>query len=37
MKMIVEQISVMNIAFYRNVGPYGNSNYTTMEKIKKFV
>lgn len=36
MKMIVEQIPVINIAFYRNVGPYGNSNYTTMEKIKKF-
>ncbi|WP_294378452.1 GyrI-like domain-containing protein [uncultured Clostridium sp.] len=36
MKMIIEKMPKMNIAFYRNVGPYGNSNYTTMEKIKKF-
>ena len=36
MKMIIEQMPLMNIAFNRNVGPYGKSNYTTMEKIKKF-
>ena len=36
MKMIIEQMPLMNIVFNRNVGPYGKSNYTTMEKIKKF-
>ena len=34
--MIIEQMPLMNIAFNRNVGPYGKGNYTTMERIKKF-
>ena len=34
--MIVEQMPLKNIAFIRNVGPYGKSNYATMEKIKQF-
>ena len=36
MKMIIEQMPLMNIVFNRNVGPYGKSNYTTMDRIKKF-
>ena len=36
MKMIIEQMSLTNIAFIRNVGPYGKSNYATMERLKKF-
>ena len=36
MKMIIEHMPLMNIVFKRNVGPYGESNYTTMERIKNF-
>ena len=36
MKMIIEQMPLINIAFIRNIGPYGKSNYITMERIKKF-
>lgn len=36
MEMIIEQMPVQDIAFIRNVGPYGIDNYVTMEKIKKF-
>ena len=36
MKMIIEQMPLINIAFKRNVGPYGKGNYTTMERIKEF-
>ena len=36
MKMIIEQMPSKNIAFIRNVGPYGKDNYVTMEKIKQF-
>lgn len=36
MKMIIEQMPLQNIAFIRNVGPYGENNYKTMERIKKF-
>ena len=36
MKMIIEQMPLTNIAYIRNVGPYGEANYITMEKIKKF-
>lgn len=36
MKMIIEQMPLINIVFIRNVGPYGKSNYITMERIKKF-
>lgn len=36
MKMIIEQMPLINIVFKRNVGPYGESNYITMERIKAF-
>lgn len=36
MKMIIEQMPSKDIVFIRNIGPYGKSNYKTMEKIKKF-
>lgn len=36
MKMIIEQMPVTNIVFKRNVGPYGESNYATMARIKEF-
>ena len=36
MKMIIEQMPLTNIAFIRNVGPYGENNYKTMERIKRF-
>lgn len=36
MEMIIEQMPVQDIAFIRNVGPYGVDNYVTMEKIKQF-
>lgn len=36
MEMIIEQMPAQDIAFIRNVGPYGIDNYVTMEKIKTF-
>lgn len=36
MKMIIEQMPLINIVFKRNVGPYGESNYITMARIKAF-
>lgn len=36
MKMIIEQMPSINIMFKRNVGPYGESNYLTMQRIKEF-
>ena len=36
MKMIIEEMPLESILFVRNIGPYGESNYATMEKIKRF-
>lgn len=36
MKMIIEQMPLISIAFKRNVDSYGKSNYTTMDRIKEF-